>query len=474
MLKPLYSKILYLLIILTLPGCATMQFRDLFSGYAQQMEPVKFQANNGQFKQAIASTPERSVSDTNYVLALLEKGRLSHLSGDYPTSIKLFSQASHYIDEQKLKAKLQVSKGFQNVGAIVSNDSAITYVVPDYEQSMMHSYQALNYLYQKNTEAALVEIRKANLVQRAALENNFDAINDAIDSLENEVEVDWQSISDTYPEMENIVGKAKNGFQNAYTFYISGVLYEASGELNDAYIDYKKALEIYPENTYLQQDVLKIAKKLGMTDDLQKFEKRFGKYTSKNVKNDGQIVVVYEQDLVEARDEMVLRLPVYTSKDDMRFYSLALPVYNNKQQVSHVANFQLDSKALKFSQIVKVEALAAQTLKSQLPGLITRQVLRLIAKEKVRKKMSKEAGDVGNILANLYNLASERADTRSWLTLPQSTNILRTYVKEGEHHLVLNIGGKHKKIEVDVKPNRITLVNITAMSNHIGYKTINL
>jgi len=474
MLKPIFSKLVCISVVFTLSGCATMQFRDLFSGYAQQMQPVKLQAINGQYEQALQQVPERDISDTNYVLALLEKGRLKHLAGDYKASKHYFSQASGYIDEQKLKAKLQVSKGVQNIGAVLSNDNAITYEVPDYEQSMMHSYQALNYLYLGDHEAALVEIRKANLVQRAALENNFDVINDAIASLQDEVELDWQSISTTYPEMEDVIGEAKNGFQNAYTFYMSAVLYEASGELNDAYIDYKKALEIYPENQYLQNDVLKLATKLGMSDDLSKFEKRFGKYKKNNQKNTGQVVVIYEQGLVEERDEMLLRLPVYTSKDDMRFYSISLPVYHKSNQYLPNAQLSIDNEVFNFDQIVKVESLAAQTLKSQLPSLITRQVIRLIAKEKMRKKMSKEGGDVGNILANLYNLTSERADTRSWLTLPQSSKILRSDLSPGHHNLSLKVGATNKQINVDVKANRITLVNIIATGNHIDYKTVNL
>ena len=92
----------------------------------------------------------------------------------------------------------------------------------------------------------------------------------------------------------------------------------------------------------------------------------------------------------------------------------------------------------------------------------------------MRKKMTKEGGDVGNILANLYNLSSERADTRSWLTLPQSSKILRSDLAEGNHNISLKVGELNKEIKVDIKANRITLVNITATGNHIDYKTINL
>ena len=153
MLKPIFSKLVCIFVVFTLSGCATMQLRDLFSGYAQQMKPVKLQVINGRFDQALQEVPVRDMSDTNYILALLEKGRLTHLAGDYSSSRNYFFQATGYIEEQKLKAKIQVSKGVQNIGAVLSNDNAITYEVPEYEQSMMHSYQALNYLYLGDPEA---------------------------------------------------------------------------------------------------------------------------------------------------------------------------------------------------------------------------------------------------------------------------------------------------------------------------------
>ena len=69
------------------------------------------------------------------------------------------------------------------------------------------------------------------------------------------------------------------------------------------------------------------------------------------------------------------------------------------------------------SELVRLEALAAKDLQERLPGMLTRQALRLVAKEQVRRTAAKE-GDVGNILVGIFNTLSERADTRSWLTLP--------------------------------------------------------
>ena len=118
--------------------------------------------------------------------------------------------------------------------------------------------------------------------------------------------------------------------------------------------------------------------------------------------------------------------------------------------------------------------MASKQLQEQLPALVTRQAIRLVAKEQLRSSMSKEGGDVGNILAGLYNLASEHADTRSWLTLPDGVHILRLSLPSGQHKLSLNYANKQHEITVQVNPKHITLVNMMSVGSYQGYKVSNL
>ena len=129
----------------------------------------------------------------------------------------------------------------------MTNDNAIGYQLAPYEQSMLHTYQALNYLYTDGLESALVEVRRANLVQEKALETYE---NELLEAKDKDPGINWQQVDAALSPLDSRIGDIKNGFQSAYTFYLSGLLYEAAGELNDAYIDYKKALEIYPDNTF--------------------------------------------------------------------------------------------------------------------------------------------------------------------------------------------------------------------------------
>ena len=100
--------------------------------------------------------------------------------------------------------------------------------------------------------------------------------------------------------------------------------------------------------------------------------------------------------------------------------------------------------------------------------------MRVVAKEQMRQKLSREAGDVGNILASIYNIASERADTRSWSTLPDQVDIVRMQLPSGKQVLPVQINGQQQNINLDVQPNRITLIHYSAIGNYTGYQVINL
>ena len=58
--------------------------------------------------------------------------------------------------EQAKQARIQVSAGLEQSNALLTNDSAIGYIPPAYEMSMLHSYKALNYVYKLWDSAELL------------------------------------------------------------------------------------------------------------------------------------------------------------------------------------------------------------------------------------------------------------------------------------------------------------------------------
>lgn len=487
MLNVFFKASLYPLLALVLSSCASTSFGDIFSNYNQQMQGVKNAQQRGNFQQALLELPKRSESNGSYGLSLLEKARLEYLASDHSQSQEDFEQVYQQIQQAEQAAKLQLSRGIENAAAIVTNDNAIRYDVPFYEQSMLHSYQALNYLSQQDLSGALVEIRRANLVQTRALQANQKAIYDSQEQMARKG-FSSDSLASKYPSMHTAIGEVKNGFQNAYTFYLSGVLYEAAEQANDAYIDYKKALEIYPHNVTVQQDVWRLANRLGMSNDIQLFRKHFAHDITKNLSNNisnkkdsqqksvrnGQLVILVEQGIINSKQEIAISLPIFTSHGDVRFYNVALPTYQNRLPQYSGLSLNYQGKQHQSQEIVRLQSLAAKELQDEMPIIVTRQIARLIAKEEIRKQMSRKGDDVGNILAGLYNIVSEKADTRSWSTLPDSIHILRMDFAAGKHEVELNINGSKRTVNFEINENRQTLLKLTAIGHYTNYQSLNL
>jgi hypothetical protein len=464
----LLKRFIVLSLILSFSACTSMGFKDLFSDYAEQLRNARNAQLKGDFKAAAEMIVEPKSNQNNYTLNLLEKARLHYLANDWAQSRKDFALVADVVDAEAQEAKLRLSSGAANMTALVSSDNAIAYRVPPYEQTMLHSYQALNYLFLNDIEGALVEVRRANIVQENALKQHQQNLS------KEETNFDKKSLNQAYPSMSAMIGDIKNGFQNAFTFYLSGILYEAALQPNDAYIDYKRALEIYPNNHYLQQDVLRLASKLRMTDDLALFTAKYGAYQSTKIADAGELVVLIENGAINPKQEVAINLPIFSGYNQPRLFSFALPVYQGALARYAPLKINVGGQAYTSEQIVRLQSLASKQLQEQMPSIVTRQALRLVAKEKLRSTMSKEGGDIGNILAVIYNAASEQADTRSWLTLPDEVQILRLSLPAGKQLIDMNLGGKTELIEVNIQANRISLLNMTAIGNFQGYKLTQL
>lgn len=444
---------------LLLGGCAS-RWQDLFVSYSDQMVPLRNQLLLGHAAEALPKVRESTPGDDTYVLDQLEKGRIAWLAGQDGVSKQGFAAADSRLAWEDSQAKYRLSHGLAQAGSLLTNDQTMAYRAPDYERTMLHHYLALNYLQRGDAEGALVEVRRANQVQERALKARADEVRKAKEkSEEAEAEGEMrQLMSRGAPELDRLIGQVKNGFQNAYTFYFSGVLYEAAGDLNDAWVDYQRGYQIAPDNQSLQDALLRLARLRGSSDELKETEKKVGRKAPPLVKDQGQLVVLFEDGLIPARREIFLPLPISTSSGDFRTFTVAVPYYDNRASDTGPLTVSVGKQAGRTSSLVRLESLAAKDLQERLPGMLTRQALRLVAKEQLRRSAAKEGGDVGNILVGIFNTLSERADTRSWLTLPAEASSWQGMVPAGEVQLQLGAGSAMRTLPLTVHAGRTTLV----------------
>lgn len=484
----LTRNITLLFLLWWLTGCSTTGFKNIFVTYSVQMQPQRALIEQGQFAQAALDIEVGDPTDHNYVLLLLEQGRAQFLAQQWQQSLTNLKKADAALTAQDSAAQYRLSQGLNQLGTTVTNDNAIIYEVPSYERTLLHHYLALNYLALKQSEAALVEIRRANLQQEKALAAHEVALQEATqEAQKNGALADTQQALSAYPDMSGVIGGLKNGYQNAYTFYLSALLYDAAKEYNSAYIDYKRALEISPQNTFIQQRLWVLSKQLEMTDDRAQFERDFNlpmamtAEPKSNVKNkkpsrassSARVVFLIESGLVAAKQQVLLPLPIRSSDGYYAMFNVAMPVY---QASPYTARFNIETAdgMLQSLPIASMTALAAKQLQEDLPVMLVRQGVRLFAKEMLRQKIADEAGDLGNILINLYNFASETADTRSWNLLPHSASVMEAQMPVGERTITLSSGYQRHPIKLNIQAGKLNLVLISAQNSGITSRVFSL
>lgn len=442
------------LMSMVLVGCANLTAGNLFSHYSAQNEGLYQTVATGQYQQATQLLPDYVAGQ---VLDNLEKGRVYFLSQEYPESQRSLQAADVAVKQQQERALISLSSTATSVGSLAVNDNLNEYEAADYELGFLHLYLGLNYVRNNDLDGALVEMRRANQVQEAARKYREKDLANA------EREMQMQGLS---PNLGSVLaqypdaGKTLQAVQNGYLFYLSALLYEADKDLNSAYVDYRRALAVASNNPAVIDGTLRVASQLGMHEDLTLLKKQYGE-PKRLAEAQGRVIVIEEQGIVQPKQAWRLSLPLYDSHGNMALYSLALPYYSSSASPTHSV-VTLNGTQLQPKPVADVNLMAKQALSEQMPTLVLRQALRVVAKDKLRKETTQEE-DVANLVFNIWNTLTEQPDTRSWLTLPAEVNTATHVVKAGQQ--VLDIAGV--KYSFDVPAKGTALVWLSRQGNNV-------
>lgn len=441
----------WLIVLLQLWGCSAS---SVFKPYPFQAKVYRTAMQTTQVEPVLKDLEDRT-SSSDGLLYSLEKGRVEFVSGLYAESQKSFENALGFYNKIENKSTVSVSSYAASGASLLTNDNAKPYESYPYERVFLHQYQALNYLAQKDAQGALVEVRRANEIQKQLLKKYESKVDDAQSKSS---EFSAQNYDKYFSGMEYAAGRVKNAFQNSATFYLSGLIYEMSGEDNDAYIDYRKALEINPDNVFLQRDVLRLGTKLGMPD-MDKLARQLGAKANKVKSGQGQIAVLVEEGFVP--EKLPIEIGIWTSNS---INQLAFPFYGETPPPQAIS-LTVAGDIYQAAPLVDSRALAVRALKDDVPGMLLRAFLRLQAKQRMQREMRKndQTGLLG-LASSLYSLVTDKADLRSWLTLPGSVQVARVNVAVGDQVILLPDGAP---ISVNVKNQQTTLVYVVRVGNQV-------
>ena len=253
---------------------------------------------------------------------------------------------------------------------------------------------------------------------------------------------------------------------------MSGLFFEAEGELNAAYISYKdadKGYRAYAETFGIQPpkmlgaDLARLAFKLGYHAEAAAYNERYGlKMGDWTPRKDGEVIFFVEHGFVARKYQQEINLPILESdpKGDVWVASeravyryrhhpyayrrakvkywlkVALPEY--REQPSKVRQVRLRGGGRRADGVLveDLDAIAQKNFSEKEGTILLRTVARALAKYVATQKAEDESEILG-ALFNLFGAATEAADTRSWLALPAQIRMARFSLPPGTVDLEL-------------------------------------
>lgn len=436
-------------------GCAT---------YGSKTEQVRLLFTEGKYDDALKKL-EKTKSDRSMVLYLMEKGIILHYSGRYEDSNKTFEEAEVLSDELYTKS---ISR---EASAFLTSDNILSYEGEKFERALIHYYRAMNYIYLKLPDDALVECRKVILL--------------------------LQKYSD---EAE---GKTTAYLDDAFMQYLSGILFEWRGELNDAFISYRKAesgFEKYEKEYGIQQpsslknDLLRLSKVLDFTEEYEFYLKKYNTtyVQPEGVEKSGELILIHENGMAPIKTSMELVFPILkadnlSGKTDVLKYSgelrgragrkyndvdleyllrVSIPQYVSSRPKITYMKASVDGIQKSSELAEDVEAIAFRNFAEREPLILLKTIARGITKYLAFRTARDKKGETLGLLVNIINVATESADTRSWLTLPNSLSLIRMSVPPGQYNIQLSFFNKgDQQIDsaainnLEIKENSFTFVS---------------
>ncbi len=409
------------LVVLFLSGCVS------YSSSFQRIEQLLAQQKP---QQALLELEKHPATGTDKLLYLMDKAMLQRLSGLYVESNATFEAAKQHI------ASLKGTSLLEQAGALTVNDSAMSYEGEDYEQVAIHIYEALNYIALGLLDEARVEALQVDLLLKTMATDDSDFV------------------------------------EHAFSRYLTGLIYEAGGELDNALIAYRKAYQAYEKNqdilhvsppTYLKKDLLRLTKRLGLFNEYQAYQKQFsvdGALTI-DAKNVGEVVLLLHTGLAPIKRSQSL----FVNTDDGVPVRISMPVYQSRPTSIAGATLMVGNIKAKAEVVDDMDANARASLESHKDEMMVRLIARAVAKAAISHEAGKQGGELAGFLVDVVAMATETADTRSWLTLPKSILLSRLELKVGTYPLKLELVGKHGQPlgiidlgKVDVKKGEIVFI----------------
>lgn len=366
-----YIRVLLIgLVVPALFACAT---------YQSKLGSFSSDLRNGEPEKAAKAVEKKAFEDgDDQVVYLFEYGTATQVAKNYAESNKAFLKAE---DLTEVKDYHSISR---ITGSLLLNEGMIQYKGDDFEKVLINGFLAINYLMLGQKDEAQVECRK---------------LNDKLYKYKFEAKKNYQ--------------------QNPFAFYLSALIWEDEHNWDSAYIDFKKAYDVNPGIEYLHEDLIRAAQNARREDDLAKWRKMWPKEKPFDMKQNGEIVLIYQQGWgpVKRPHPNFPRVP---------------KLYPTSSRTTR-ARLEIEGGQKEMAQeIVDVTDVAIKQLDEQYVSIIGMRAAGIATKAVVSDQIRQKNQLLGDLAWIATNIA-DQADLRQWLSLPSTIQMAKIRLRPGTY-----------------------------------------
>lgn len=336
-------------------------------------------------------------------LSAAEAGTVALAAGNWDLALAELGRAAEHVREAEREALLSPASAAETLAGLVWNEQASEYRAEGYERVTLHGMLALARLAKGDLEGARVEVRRANAL------------------LESEEEL---------YEKEYSAGGLGH--------LLSALTYELDRKPDDAYIDYARMEDKSVGAELAGRALVRLAARLRYSDELERWRERYG--DPEPVPDDAaSIVVIAGVGLGPFKREHLLMIP---TPDGLLQW--AVPSYAERPQAVQGLELAVGGgdRRVRTVSVENVSQVARENLEDRIAWLAAKSAVRSVLKRELTQRLEEEVGILGRIAGDVLTFATERADLRTWQTLPHTWQAARAFVSPGEHALTLTaIGG---------------------------------
>ncbi|MEA9994734.1 hypothetical protein QN382_13345 [Pseudomonas sp. 10B1] len=426
---------LALVAITQLAGCAA------FRSYDTELKETNQQLATGNVDGALLTLEKNNAGEDKDLLYYFEKGELLRSKGDLAGSQTAWHAADRVVFAWEESVKLDTDKYLSQFGSYLVNDKVRRYEGYDYEKVMLTTQMALNLLAQNNFEAARTEIKKTHEREAVIAQlRDKEYAKSEQDAQSRGVKTEFKDLKGYPVESLNapdVVG-LKNSYQSAFSHYLAGYVYEALGERGLAAPGYRQAAELRPNTPLLRQALLNLD-------------------NAASTSTDSDVLIVVQSGFAPARDSVRIPLPLPIN-NGLVITALSFPVIRPDLSTAAFSQIGLDGQPLNLTLLNSTTAMSRRALRDDMPGIILRTSVRAITRSVAQAQLNK-ANPMAGLVLGIASAVAEGADTRTWRTLPDTTQVVRLRLKQGDHQLSLPAaqGGRQVQIKVDQRYQVIAL-----------------